>query len=90
MSYSGSASAASQAMYNNTTATSNKQRQLHLLAQQLSVLSDRVAELDRLTITTSEQAKFMRSLAGYHAAWFMSANRILTPADVPPPNVAQD
>ncbi|KAM0793353.1 hypothetical protein ACM66B_000808 [Microbotryomycetes sp. NB124-2] len=85
MSYSGIASGPSQPpLYNNTTATSNKQRQLHLLAQQLSVLSERVDQLDRLTITTSEQAKFMRSLAGYHAAWFMSANRILTPADAPP------
>ncbi|KAK4050487.1 hypothetical protein OIO90_005070 [Microbotryomycetes sp. JL221] len=84
MSYSSGGASQHPLMFN-TTITTNKQRQLNVLAQQLSVLSERVDQLDRLTITTSEQAKFMRSLAGYHAAWFMSANRILTPNDAPAP-----
>ncbi|ORY75002.1 hypothetical protein BCR35DRAFT_306401 [Leucosporidium creatinivorum] len=63
---------------------STKHRQIAQLSQQLALLSERTEQLERLTQTTAEQAKFMRSLGGHHAGWFMAANRILTPNDAPP------
>ncbi|SCV68788.1 BQ2448_909 [Microbotryum intermedium] len=58
-----------------------KQGQIQNLSQQLATLAQRTEELERLTITTAEQASYMRLLGAYHAAWFMSAGRIMTPGE---------
>lgn len=46
-----------------------KHRQIAHLAQQLGVLASRTEQLERLTVTTAEQASYMRLLAAYHASW---------------------
>jgi len=48
---------------------STKHRQIAQLSQQLALLAERTEQLERLTQTTAEQAKFMRSLGGNHAGW---------------------
>lgn len=54
---------------NNTGAPNPKQRLIASLAAQLQTLAERTRHLDQLTLTTAEQAKYMRSLGGLHAAW---------------------
>lgn len=48
---------------------STKHRQIAQLSAQLAILAERTEHLERLTLTTAEQAKFMRSLGGLHAGW---------------------
>jgi len=63
-----------------------KHRQIAHLAQQFQVLAGRTEQLDRLTVTTAEQASYMRLLGAYHASWFMAAGCVMTPSDAPPPS----
>ncbi|KAI5478570.1 hypothetical protein MNV49_004829 [Pseudohyphozyma bogoriensis] len=67
-----------------STSAEIKSRQLQALAHQLQVLASRAEQLDRLTVTTGEQATYMRMLGTYHASWFMAAGRVMTPAEEPP------
>ncbi|BGP21410.1 hypothetical protein Rt10032_c01g0122 [Rhodotorula toruloides] len=77
MSYAPSASAQP------STQASAKTRQIAHLAQQLQLLAQRTEQLEQLSATTAEQASYMRLLGGYHAAWFMASQRIMTPGDAP-------
>lgn len=52
-----------------------KQRQVAHLSQQLQRLSSQVDELKDITITTAEQAAYMRLLGGYHASWSVRTHR---------------
>ncbi|GAA5828229.1 hypothetical protein JCM11251_002645 [Rhodosporidiobolus azoricus] len=61
--------------------TTNKSRQTTHLASLLSQLAQRTQQLEQLSATTAEQASYMRLLGGYHAAWFMASQRIMTPGD---------
>ncbi|BGO94755.1 hypothetical protein NBRC10512_007298 [Rhodotorula toruloides] len=60
---------------------SAKTRQIAHLAQQLQLLAQRTEQLEQLSATTAEQASYMRLLGGYHAAWFMASQRVMTPGD---------
>ncbi|GAA5907556.1 hypothetical protein JCM6882_004405 [Rhodosporidiobolus microsporus] len=62
-------------------APSAKTRQIAHLASQLQLLSQRTQQLEQLSATTAEQASYMRLLGGYHAAWFMASQRIMTPGE---------
>ncbi|GAA5950669.1 hypothetical protein JCM21900_002546 [Sporobolomyces salmonicolor] len=66
-----------------STPATAKTRQIAHLAQQLQLLSQRTQQLEQLTATTAAQANYMRLLGGYHAGWFMAAQRIMTPGDQP-------
>lgn len=55
-----------------TSSTAIKHRQMAHLAQQFQVLASRAEQLERLTVTTAEQAYYIRLLGGYHASWFVS------------------
>ncbi|GAA5997291.1 uncharacterized protein JCM10292_000156 [Rhodotorula paludigena] len=66
-----------------TSQASTKTRQIAHLAQQLQLLAQRTEQLEQLSATTAEQASYMRLLGGYHAAWFMASQRIMTPGDAP-------
>lgn len=56
---------------NPTSSAAVKQRQLAHLASQFSVLAQRYDQLERLTVTTAEQASYMRLLAAYHSSWYV-------------------
>ncbi|SGY30589.1 BQ5605_C002g01167 [Microbotryum silenes-dioicae] len=58
-----------------------KQGQIQNLSQQLATLAQQTAKLEHLTVATAEQASYLRLLGAYHAAWFMSAARIMTSED---------
>ncbi|BGP12485.1 hypothetical protein JCM10213_006947 [Rhodosporidiobolus nylandii] len=74
MSYAPSSSAAQQQ-------TSAKTRQIAHLARELQLLAQKTEQLEQLSATTAEQASYMRLLGGYHAGFFMAAQRIMTPGD---------
>lgn len=59
--------------------STTKRAQIGHLASQLTLLSQRSEELERLMVTTAEQASYIKLLGGYHASWFMATARILTP-----------
>ena len=54
-----------------STTQSVKHRQIAHLAQQLTLLSSRAETLEKLTVTTAEQASYMRLLGAYHASWYV-------------------
>lgn len=53
-----------------TSALAIKHRQIAHLAQQFQVLATRAEQMERLTLTTAEQASYLRLLGGYHASWY--------------------
>ncbi|TNY19565.1 hypothetical protein DMC30DRAFT_417759 [Rhodotorula diobovata] len=63
--------------------STTKTRHLQELARQLKELADRTDTLRQLSGVTAAQAEYMRMLGGYHAAWFMASQRIMTPGDAP-------
>ncbi|BGP36433.1 hypothetical protein JCM10450v2_000333 [Rhodotorula kratochvilovae] len=63
--------------------SSTKTRHIQELARQLKELADRTDTLKQLTGVTAAQAEYMRMLGGYHAAWLMASQRIMTPGDAP-------
>lgn len=69
-----------------TSALAIKHRQIAHLAQQFQVLATRAEQMERLTLTTAEQASYLRLLGGYHASWFIAAGAVMTaPNDMAPP-----
>ncbi|GAA5824118.1 hypothetical protein JCM3770_003790 [Rhodotorula araucariae] len=63
--------------------SSTKTRHIQELARQLKELADRTDALKQLSSVTAAQAEYIRMLGGYHAAWFMASQRIMTPGDAP-------
>ncbi|KAL8286125.1 hypothetical protein RQP46_004613 [Phenoliferia psychrophenolica] len=64
-----------------TSSVAIKHRQLAHLAAQFQLLAQRTEHLERLTVTTAEQASYMRLLGAYHSSWFMAAGRVMISAD---------
>lgn len=52
-----------------TSSVAIKHRQLAHLAAQFQTLAARTEQLERLTVTTAEQASYMRLLGAYHSSW---------------------
>lgn len=62
-------SCAHQPIMSTTQSNSIKHRQVAHLANQLTLLVNRTESLEKLVITTAEQASYIRLLGAYHASW---------------------
>ncbi|KEI41725.1 uncharacterized protein L969DRAFT_45762, partial [Mixia osmundae IAM 14324] len=64
-----------------------KARQISLLSTRLQELTLRIDAFEQLVATCSQQAVSIRDLGVSHAAWFMSAAKVLAPVVDEPPHI---